>query len=151
MPMRAGVELPPPPPRIDDRGSGGEWVELVRARDDIDASLLAGRLSAAAIESRSVKDATAPTWMYGGRNPWAPVVVLVRRYQLDDARLVLAEVALNSPARETPPPARTGATAATFSVVWWVGALLLGALISALIVVQVAHQSPLQCRVPLLC
>ncbi len=148
--MRAGTELPPPPLVTDDRGSGGEWVELVRARDDIDASLLVGRLSAADIESRSVKDATAPTWMYGGRNPWAPVVVLVRKYQLDDARLVLAEVALSSPALDAPPAARTGA-APGFSVVWWVGALLLGALISALIVVQVAQQSLLHCRVPLLC
>ncbi len=134
--MTTRVELPPPPPiTFESGGGGGDWVELVRARDDIDASLLVGRLSEAGIESRSLKDAAAPTWMYGGRNPWAPVVVWVRWFELDNARLVLAEVALSSPSLQ-PQVVGTSARSRPVPLGWWVTALVLGALVSAAVLID---------------
>ncbi|MGH2736402.1 MAG: DUF2007 domain-containing protein, partial [Actinomycetota bacterium] len=91
------IRLDAPPPtdlRGDPHGGGGrEWVALFRASNDIDAALLVGRLDEAGVESRSLKDRADPgAWLYGGSNPWAPVMIYVHRYQLSDARFVLAQV-----------------------------------------------------------
>ena len=91
-----GVRLaqPPPPTTLDRSGGGSDWVILMRAANDIDAHLLCGRLKHAGVEYRGVKDRYAPgAWLIGGSNPWAPVVVYVKRFQLEDARIVLAEIA----------------------------------------------------------
>jgi Putative prokaryotic signal transducing protein len=78
-------------------------VELARARDDIEAHLLTGRLNEAGIETKAVKDRFAPgAWLYGGSNPWAPVSVYVRRLQLEDARLVLVEISYQAPSTDEP-------------------------------------------------
>ena len=130
----------PPPETITDPGPGGdsEWVELIKARHDIDAHLLTGRLEEAGIETRSVVDRGAPgAWLYGGSNPWAPVTVLVRRFQLEDAKIVLAEISFDGPsANELAALAR--GRRVSFGVLWWATALLLGLVFIVLILGQVA-------------
>ena len=85
----------PAPPRPRSGGGGSRWVRLTTARDDIDASLLTGRLNDAGIATQTVKDRTGMLdYLYGGSNPWAPVTVFVRAFQLHEARLILAEVSL---------------------------------------------------------
>jgi Putative prokaryotic signal transducing protein len=136
--MAVVTDRPPPPGVVDPGGGGGSpWVELVRARDDIDAHLLKGRLGEAGIETRFVKDRFAPgAWLYGGSNPWAPVTVLVRRLQLDEARLVLAEISFDAPPAE-PAPRRGGSR--RVPTLWWVTALGLGALLSIIVLLQTAQ------------
>ncbi|CAN5699407.1 hypothetical protein BH24ACT26_BH24ACT26_04680 [soil metagenome] len=143
--MSVGVELPPPPGALDRAGGGGGgWTELVTARDDIDAHLLIGRLTEAGIAARSVKDRRAAgAWLYGGSNPWAPVTVWVRRLQLDDARLVLAEISLDgapdggaSP-RPPEPPGDAG-RAWRLPLTWWALAVALGVLLTLISLMQVA-------------
>jgi hypothetical protein len=133
------VLLPPPP--VDTRpggGGGGDWVELIQARDDIDAHLLLGRLAGAGVDARTVKDRHAPgAWLYGGSDPWAPVVVLVRRIQLDDARLVLARISFDAPSA-SPPEEVVWAPGATLR--WWIAAVALGLVLTATAVAQVASQ-----------
>jgi hypothetical protein len=130
------VALPPPPVEsATGGGGGGEWVELINARDDIDAHLLLGRLSEAGVEARTIKDRRAPgAWLYGGSNPWAPVVVLVRRFQLDDARLVLAKISFYAP---EPAPREE---LALDPVRWWLVALALALALTATTLAQVASQ-----------
>lgn len=124
--MGAKLDLPPPPSLTKGGGGGSGWVELARARDDIDAHLLEGRLNEGGIETRAIKDRGAPgAWLYGGSNPWAPVTILVRRWQLEDARLVLAEISFTAPdtgvAGRSPSPG--------LALKWWLLALGLGALL----------------------
>jgi hypothetical protein len=151
--MPTKVELPPPPPvadRVSDEGGGSDWVHLITARHDIDAHLLEGRLHEAGIESRQVKDRNAPgAWLMGGSNPWAPVGILVHRIQLDDARLVLAEISLDGPnADELAALARSRRR--SFPVVWWVTALLLGLVLTVLALNQLARSTTF-CQIPALC
>lgn len=130
---------------FDDTGGGSGWVELVRARDDIDAHLLAGRLLEAGIESRAVKDRFAPgAWLYGGSNPWAPVTIMVRRVQLEDARLVLAEISFDAPSAGA---RNLGVLPHRWSrVTLWITALVLGALLTALLLTEETLLSSL-CRI----
>jgi hypothetical protein len=140
--MGTKVGAPAPPVRIEGGGGGWEWVELIRARNDIDAHLLDGRLAGAGIETRWVKDRLAPgAWAYGGSNPWAPVSIMVRRIQFEDARIVLAEISLDAPAMKTP----ANAVPPRLSRLWWLTALGLGALLSMIVLLQVAESLPL-CR-----
>jgi hypothetical protein len=132
--MPVATTLPPPPtrPRAEAGGGGSDWVALTRARDDIDAHLLVGRLNEAGVETRTLTEVRAPgAWLVGGSNPWAPVTVFVLRRQLDDARLVLAEIALawDAPRRA---PARG------ITTTWWVVAVALGVVLTALAVMQAA-------------
>jgi hypothetical protein len=123
-------------------------VELTRARDDIDAHLLCGRLNEAGIETRAVKDRGAPgAWMYGGSNPWAPVAIHVRKLQAEDARIVLAEIYFHAPAAE---PHDRPRPRSRVPAIWWATALGLGALLSAIAIVQTA-QSVALCRALPLC
>ena len=127
------------PPRRDDGGRGGGgsgWVELVRATDDIDAHLLTGRLLEAGIESLAVKDRRAPgAWLSGGSNPWAPVSILVRRVQLDDARLVLAEISYDAPSVDPEAPQPRSAPRASRRA-WRVAVAVVGVLVAALVVAE---------------
>ena len=140
------------PPVVEEGRSGGgaRWVELVKAADDIDAHLLIGRLQEALIETRTVKDRTAPgAWLYGGSNPWAPVVILVRSFELEQARIVLAEVAYESPAVEptrVPQPVSRRRAA----LLWWATAVVLGVTFTALIAAQAIRATP-GCQLPILC
>jgi hypothetical protein len=134
-----------PPPILTDRrrgGGGSGWVELVRAHDDIDAHLLSGRLNEAGIDTRAVTDRFAPgAWLYGGSNPWAPVTILVRRIQLEDARVVLAEIAFHGP--DAPPPQHaSGQQGWQAPTLWWITAVVLGALLTAVSVLEAAGASP---------
>lgn len=144
----------PPPDLFDEAHSGGGgsgWVVLIKARHDIDAHLLAGRLAEAGIESRTMKDISAPgAWMYGGSNPWAPVSILVKKLDLDDAKVVLAEISYDGPSAEQLAEQVVERRAA-FPVIWWVTALLLGAALSVLVVSQVTRWSPSGCQLPVLC
>ncbi len=111
---------PPPPPAERWPGGGGSgWVTLATAANDIEAHLLVGRLGEAGVDVHVLKDRSAPgAWLYGGANPWAPVHVLVRKLQLDEARLVLAEISF-----EAPPADRSIGMVARrdwkIPVMWW--------------------------------
>ncbi len=147
------VRLDPPssPPTVDDEPNGGggrDWVELFRAANDIEAALLIGKLADRAIETRTVKDRSQPnSWLYGGSNPWAPVLVYVRRLQLVDARILLAEISLEN----DDVVARTDErTRRRVPRVWWATALALGLSLSALALFQIAEQERF-CQLPVLC
>ncbi len=147
--MPAKVDVPPPPAPVRSGGGGSEWVELIRARDDIDAHLLAGLLEEAGIESRSLKDRSVPVWMYGGSNPWAPVIILVRRLHLEDARIVLAEVSWNAPPATTP-PAQRNTRPRRAPALWWLVALVLGAFVVATLLFELGRATA-ACGSPVSC
>jgi hypothetical protein len=144
--MGVGVLSPPPPAVTEPRPSGGGgsgWIYLARARDDIDAHLLTGRLSQAGIETRTIVDRSAPgAWLHGGSNPWAPVNIFVRRHQLDDARLVLAEISFGAPPAGPP---GVGAQRRRLPVLWWVTAVALGLVLTVVALGQAMGGDPL-CR-----
>jgi hypothetical protein len=109
---------------------------LTRAKGDIDAHLLVGRLLEGGVESRSVKDRQAMgSWIYAGSNPWAPVTIFVRRFQLDDARLILMEISLHETDAKRLGQTRRGPGAMS-PMLWWATALALGVLFTALAVAQ---------------
>ena len=145
MTVATRVGAPAPPLRIEGGGGGWGWVELIRAGNDIEAHLLAGRLAQGGIETRWIKDRGAPgAWAYGGSNPWAPVAIMVRKIQLEDARIVLAEISLDAP----PGPLPTNTQAPPrLGRLWWATAVALGALLSTLAVLQIAESSH-HCHLP---
>jgi hypothetical protein len=136
--MRSVLDPPiAPPETIEDHGSGGsDWVQLIRASNDIDAHLLAGRLLESGIESRAVKDRSVPAWLVGGSDPWTPVSVLVRRFQLEDSRIVLAELSFAGP-DALPEPVRKNSRWSA-AIVWWVAALVLGVLFTGIALLNTA-------------
>lgn len=151
MSVRAG--LPPTLPDIGETGGGSGWVKLTRARDDIDAHLLMGRLDAAGIESSGVRDISGPgAWMFGGANAGAPVTIMVKRLQYEDARLVLAEISLEGPSVE-PPVAAPSGRSRLVPVVWWALAIGIGLLFTALSLVRMATARPegAPCKIPVFC
>ena len=133
--MTSGViDIDLPPPDVGERAGGGEphWVEPTKARHDIDAHLRAGRLWEAGVEVRAVKDRSAPgAWLYGGSNPWAPVTLLVRKFQVDDARVVLAEISFHG-ASARPHETRRARPDWRTPVVWWAVALSIGAFLTGI-------------------
>jgi len=143
-----GTDLTPADPFPGGGGGGSAWTKLVQASDDIEAHLVTGRLTEAGIETQTVKDRSGPgQWLYNGSNPWAPVTVLVRRLQLEDAQLVLAEVAFAAPSAEPEEPrprSRWG------PVLWWSAAIGLGVLFTALGWVQ-ANEPMERCSRPAGC
>jgi hypothetical protein len=115
-------------------------------------SIFGKDLEEAGVETHTVKDRSAPgAWLYGGSNPWAPVVVLVRRLQLEEARLVLAEISFSGPAAERAPEddASKGRWA-TRALVWWVAAIILGLIFTTIALVRTAELIR-SCDVRLLC
>jgi hypothetical protein len=140
----SSVLLPPPVSRFEGGGGSG-WVMLIRANGDIDAHLLTGRLLEAGVESRTVKDRSSPgAWMLAGSNPWAPVIILVRRFQLEDARLVLAEISFDLPDAAEPLP-RPVAHRWSGPLLWWAVAIALGAIFTGIGLLQTASSMD-QCR-----
>ena len=147
--MKTGTDLPTAPPLIERDGSGGgsEWVELVRAKDDIDAHLVSGLLTEAGIESRHVRDNRAPVWLGTGALEGS-LRVMVRKIDFEDARLLLAETALEAPSYERDErPRREPPGGRTF---WWVIAIAVGILIAILITLQ-ALDPTIACQLPALC
>lgn len=134
----------PDPPLADDPGGGDDfgWVTLTRASNDIEAHLITGRLDDSGIESTLTKEPSF--WAAAGHDPWAPVTVLVRKIQFEDARIVLAEVAMESPSAEpslgTPRRGRSRGP-----VIWWAAAIGLGLLFTALSYVG-AQEAAERCR-----
>lgn len=127
MPTR--LDLPPPPSALHDSGGGGsEWVPLITADNDIDAHLLEGRLNQAGVEVRAIKDRSGPVWLHGGSNPWAPVAIWVRRFQLDDSRIVLAELSYQWPAARSDEREASGWP----PIAWWAVAIALGILFTGI-------------------
>ncbi len=141
---------PDPPAGNDGRGGGGsEWVELVKARNDIDAHLLMGRLAEAGVEARTLKErGSSPSWLTAGSNPWAPVMVLVRRFDLDSARLVLAEVSFEAPAAE---PHACAPQQRSIPILWWSLAVGLGILLTAGALAQAQGAPPPACPGKMMC
>jgi hypothetical protein len=148
--VKAGIDVPRVPLSLNAGGGGRGWVELLRATDDIEAHLLTGRLGEAGIDTMSVPDRSAPgAWLYGGSNPWAPVAILVRRIQLEDARLVLAEISWAAPAFEqVPEPERESRRSG--ALVWWAAAITLGVIFTSIGLLRTA-QSLNGCEVPIIC
>ena len=137
----------PPPTTTSGGGGGSRWVPLCTAAGDIEAHLLVGRLQQAAIETQCVRDRAAPgAWLYGGMNPWARVIVYVLSYQLDDARLALAEVAFSGPDAGR----STAMTPRDLSLKWWATAVLLGLVLSGLALAQLTGSGG-ACQLPVLC
>jgi hypothetical protein len=129
---------PPVYPDEQFGGGGSGWVALLRSPNDIDAHLLTGRLAEAGVESTTLKDRGAPgAWLHGSSNPWTPVTILVRKIQLEDARLVLAELAFERPAVEPKVVQTTSHWRAP--IVWWATAIGLGLLFTGLGLVQAAN------------
>lgn len=150
-PPLSGFGGRPPEAGADQQGGGGSgWVELVRAGNDIEGHLVAGRLTAAGVEAKVVKDRSAPgAWLYGGANPWAPAIILVRKVQLMEARIALAEASFEAPAAEAAArlaPARDWKT----PVVWWSLALSLGILLTGVALSRTAVALG-RCDLPLVC
>ena len=73
--------------------------------------------------------------MLAGSNPWAPVSILVRKLQLEDARLVLAEISFSLPAAPPQPAARPDGKWRA-PLVWWLAAIALGAIFTGIGLVQ---------------
>ena len=138
-----------PPVLEDERGGGSGWVQLVTAANDIEAHLLAGRLDEAGVATQVLKDRSAPgAWLYGGANPWAPVAILVRKLQLEDARFVLAEISFEAP--PAAPPGLLGPRGWRPPVLWWSLALGLGALLTGAALARTADVLQ-RCDLPLVC
>ncbi|MDQ3981793.1 MAG: DUF2007 domain-containing protein [Actinomycetota bacterium] len=141
--------MPPPPDVGGDGGGGSGWVTLLRSPNDIEAHLLIGRLGEAGVEARIVREKGAPSaWLYGASKPWAPVLVVVRQRQLEDARMVLAEVSFAGPDHVPEPAPRKDWRV---PLVWWVSALALGALLTGTALAQVADAVFSRCQVPIFC
>jgi hypothetical protein len=101
------------------------------ARNDIDAALLSGRLAEAGVETCTIKERGAPgAWLLGASNAWAPVQIMVRRIQLEDARLVLAEISWDAPAASG--EERSVRHSWRGPALWWVAAVALGIFFTAL-------------------
>lgn len=145
----------PHPPSSERGGGGSGWVELSRTQNDIEAHLLAGRLHEAGIETRRLKDRSAPgAWLHGGSNPWAPVAILVKKWQLEAARLVLAEISWAQPSVD-PLEVRSRVQysqrpARSFAVAWWVGAIALGLLFTSIALARTGEVLR-SCELPLVC
>lgn len=130
-------------------GGGSGWVPLVKASDDIDAHLLTGRLTDGGIETATVKERGRPgSWTCGGSDPWAPVTIFVRKFQLEEARLVLAEVAYDAPAVD---PADIRGGGEVRWPLWWGLALTLGLAFSALGLAQAKQDIDRVCATRLIC
>jgi hypothetical protein len=144
--MKSVIDLPPPPALDRDRGGGDDrWTRLFRAASDIEAHLLAGRLNGAGIETRAIKDrSTAAAWLHNGSNPRAPVDLWVRNQSLDDARIVLAEIAFDQPARnsQTGDPCRRDWRT---PVAWWASAVALALALTGIALLQTADHLE-ECR-----
>jgi hypothetical protein len=121
-------------------------VNLARADNDINAHLLAGRLEESGIETRMMADrGSSAAWMFGGSNPSTPVIIMVRRIQYEDARIVLAEISMDAPSASP----RVGSPRRNLRrpLVWWIFALALGLLLTGLSLTATAGD--LHCRGPL--
>ncbi len=149
--MRAGVDVPlPPHDEIDELGGGSGWVALARARDDIDAHLMTGRLNAAGVETSSVKEFGDGAWLHGGWDPRSPVTIMVKKLQFDDARLVMAEISFDAPAAE--PWKRSDRPRWIVPMAWWMAALALGLILTTLSFVGAASSEiGDRCEIPIIC
>ena len=126
----------PGPPQLLARDGGGDsgWAKLTRTVNEIEAQLVVGRLSGSGIETHTIKDRSVPGAWLVASNTSVPVTILVRRFQLEDARMVLMEVAYEGPAAL---PGRPDlASRRNRAVLWWVGAVALGLLFTGLGLLQ---------------
>lgn len=149
-PPVGGIGSLPPAEASGNPGGGSGWVRLLTAANDIEAHLVGGRLSEAGVEVRTEKDRSAPgAWLYGGSNPWAPVTVMVRRLQLTEARIVMAEISFDGPSAEHG-SIQAGMRGWRRPVVWWSVALGLGLLLTGVALGRTATAID-RCELPLLC
>ena len=141
--MSVAVGLPPPA-TTKPTGGSSRWVRLCRAANDIEAHLLVGRLTEAGIETRTINEPAPGAWLFGGHS-WAPVTVFVRKIQLEDAHIALAEAAFQAPAASV----RAG-RGPRLPLRWWATALAMGLVLSGVALAQVAASLE-ACKVPVLC
>ena len=149
--MQSVIERPPPPIEATWRGGDSGWIHLFRAEGDIEAHLLTGRLKTAGIDTRLVKDRSGlGAWLHGGSDPWAPVDVLVRKVHAQEARIILAEIALAQPAYVEHDPA---VPVVRRAILWWALAIALGAGLTSIALARTADHLDrcglsTNCRVP---
>lgn len=123
----------------------------MKAPNDIEAHLVAGRVTAAGVEARVVKDRSAPgAWLYGGANPWAPATILVRKMQLTDARIALAEASFEAPAATSDSRRHPSEPDWKTPVLWWSLALGLGILMTGVALSRTPAVMD-RCELPLVC
>ncbi|MGH2717422.1 MAG: hypothetical protein ACRDJU_02430 [Actinomycetota bacterium] len=110
-PKRLSADPPPPgPDRPHGRGGGGDWALLTIAKTAWIAYVIQGRLTQEGIES--VLDGAngfPGAWLHPFGDQTLPVRVLVHRWDLSAASLMLHEV--DMPAPPTPPAAGDHAAA----------------------------------------
>ena len=107
-PRRLSEDLPPPgPDRPHGRGGGSDWALLTVARNALIAYVIQGRLSQEGIESLlDAVNGFPGAWLHPFGDQTLPVRVLVRRWDLTAASLMLHEVDMPT----VPAPAAGGAS-----------------------------------------
>ena len=109
-PGRLSEDLPPPgPDRPHGRGGGSDWALLTVAKNALIAYVIQGRLTQEGIESLlDAANGFPGAWLHPFGDQTSPVRVLVRRWDLSAASLMLHEV--DMPANAGPGSTGPGST-----------------------------------------
>ena len=94
---RTGV-LDPAPPHEHRGGGGGRWAWLFTASDAVEAEIVRGLLEGAGVPvALDWRDPSPFAWMHLSGNLFRPVPVYVPAGLIDNARLHLLDIGLESP------------------------------------------------------
>jgi hypothetical protein len=111
---------------------------------------MCGRLSFAGVDTTAVKDRSGPSWLFGGSDQWAPVTIMVRKIQLNDARIVLAEIAFDQPAAAPGIHSAIIHSDRRTAIVFWATAIALGALLTGVALAKTGAAMH-NCDLPIIC
>lgn len=93
---RTGV-LHPAPPQESEGGGDGRWAWLLTARDAVEAEIVRGLLEGAGVPvALDWRDPSPFAWMHLSGNLFRPVPVYVPAGLIDNARLHLLDMGLES-------------------------------------------------------
>jgi hypothetical protein len=94
---RTGV-LDPAPPQQNEGGGGGRWAWLFTASDAVEAEIVRGLLEGAGVPvALDWRDPSPFAWMHLSGNLHRPVPVYVPAGLIENARLHLLDIGLESP------------------------------------------------------